>query len=80
MEELTEAARHALGSLCRHPHLNTAELIASGPHRLQQFGVAGIRDGLLELERHGLAGERAGGWVLTPAGRDRCGSDPEEPA
>ena len=73
VEELSNAAALALASLCAHPDLDTPDLISNGPYRLQQVDDAAIHNGLLELERYGLAGERFGGWTLTPAGRDRCG-------
>jgi hypothetical protein len=73
MDAFTDAASLALRSLCNHPHLSTADLIARGPYGLQQVGPTETREGLLELERLGLAGERLGSWVLTPAGSERCG-------
>ena len=73
MEDLGQDARLALMSLCEHPDLDTPELISGGPISIEQADDAVIHNGLLELERRGLAGERFGRWALTPAGQERCG-------
>jgi hypothetical protein len=64
MDDLSQAAKFAVMSLEAHPELNTPEAIANGPFSIQQINERDVHEGLVELERRGMARETAGRWEL----------------
>jgi hypothetical protein len=64
MDDLGQAAKFAVMNLEAHPNLNTPAAIADGPLSIQQIQKQDVREGLIELERRGMARETAGRWEL----------------